>query len=45
MIYTLACLFLLCLVGIQFGREKAFEDYLTKDRTNAIKGIFILVVF
>lgn len=45
MIYTLACLFLLCLVGIQFGREKAFEEYLTKDRTNAIKGIFILIVF
>lgn len=45
MIATLICLLLLCLYDIGFGREKAFKDYLSKSRTDSIKGIFILIVF
>ena len=45
MIYSLAIILLLLLYGIRFGRNRAFEGYLSKDRTNSIKGFFILVVF
>jgi len=45
MIATLICLCLLCLYDIGFGRERAFIDYLSKNRTDSIKGIFILLVF
>ena len=45
MIATLICLLLLCLYDIGFGREKSFKDYLSKSRTDSIKGIFILIVF
>lgn len=30
---------------MQFGRSKAFNGYISKERTNSIKGIFILLVF
>ena len=45
MVLTIVFLLLLCLYGIQSGRDKAFGDYITKERTNSIKGIFIIVVF
>ena len=45
MVLTVIALLVLCLYGIQSGRGKAFPDYISKERTNAIKGIFILVVF
>ena len=45
MIFTVIFLLLLCLYGIQSGRGKAFGDYISRDRTNSIKGIFIFIVF
>lgn len=45
MIYTLIFLFLLVVYGIRFDREKAYGSYLSRERTDSIKGIFILMVF
>lgn len=45
MIITLIFLLFLCLYGIRFGKSYAYNGYISKDRTNAIKGIFILIVF
>ena len=45
MIVSLVLLLVASLYGIRFGKEEAYEDYLSRDRTNAIKGIFILFVF
>lgn len=45
MIIPLIILLLVCFNGIRFGKSHAFEGYISKDRTNAIKGIFILLVF
>lgn len=33
---------LICLLGIKIGAQ---EDYLSKEKTSSIKGIFILLVF
>lgn len=45
MIYSLAIILLLLLYGIQFGRNRAFGSHLSKERTNSVKGFFILIVF
>lgn len=45
MIYPLAIILLLLLYGIKLGRDRALESYLSKERTNSVKGFFILVVF
>lgn len=45
MIATLIALSLLCLYGMEWGQEKALPDYLSKDRKNAVNGVFILIVF
>ena len=45
MILSLAFLLILCLPGIGFGREQAYKGYLSKERTNSIKGFFIVLVF
>ena len=45
MIVTLIVLLLICIYGIKNGRKYAYEGYTSKDRSNAIKGIFILIVF
>ena len=45
MIITLIILLLLCFYGIRFGKSHAYEGYISKDRTNVIKGVFILLVF
>lgn len=45
MIFTLVALLILCLPGIGFGKEQAYVGYLSKDRTNSIKGFFIVLVF
>lgn len=45
MILTLILLLLLCLYGIQFGKNNAYKGYISKGRSNAVKGVFILLVF
>ncbi len=42
----LLILSLFCINGLSFAREgEFFSDYLEKTKTNAIKGIFVIVVF
>ncbi len=36
---------ILCLYGIKFSGKNYFADYLSKDKTMAINGIFVLLVF
>lgn len=45
MIVSLLALIIISLVGIKFGKNVAFDGYISKDRSNAVKGIFILMVF
>ena len=45
MIITLILLVAMCLWGIQTGKGRAYEGYISKGRSNAIKGQFILIVF
>ena len=45
MIITIILLSLLCLWGIKIGKLEALEGYISKSRTNSIKGVFILIVF
>jgi hypothetical protein len=40
----LLSIFALCLYGIRFNLNGFNEDYLSKDNTNSIKGIFILLI-
>ena len=40
----LLSIFALCLYGIRFNLKGFNEDYLSKDNTNSIKGIFILLI-
>lgn len=40
----LIALFLLCLYGIHFTVRGFHEDFLSKEKTNSIKGIFILLI-
>lgn len=42
-LYYIAIL-LLCLIGISFKKEGFNKDYLSKENTNAIKGIFLLLI-
>jgi len=44
LLFYIFILFLI-LKGISYKREGYHEDYLSKDKTNIIKGIFILMVF
>lgn len=34
----------LCLFGIQFSQKSGFEDYMSPQKTGAIKGIFVVIV-
>lgn len=45
MILFYIAFFILCLYKIQINRTSFFDDVLSKDRCNAIKGLFILFVF
>lgn len=38
-------LLFLCIWGISYSHNNDYERYLSKDQTNSIKGIFILIVF
>lgn len=38
-------IFTLILIGFKFNRNGFYEDYIGKNQCNAIKGIFILIVF
>lgn len=42
-LYYIVILFL-CLIGISFSKEGYHKDYLSKENTNAIKGIFLLLI-
>lgn len=44
MIWLFAIFVICCLIGIKFSR-KGFKDYLDKDQTNAIRGIFAMIIF
>lgn len=44
MIFFLAALLVLCLVGIKFSGKNGFEDYMSPQKTGAIKGIFVIIV-
>ncbi len=40
----LVMLALMCLFGIQFQTKNGFEDYMSPQKTGAIKGIFVVIV-
>ena len=44
MIWLFAIFAICCLIGIKFSR-KGFKDYLDKEQTNAIRGIFAMIIF
>lgn len=44
MVFFLASLLVLCLVGIKFSGKEGFEDYMSPQKTGAIKGIFVIIV-
>lgn len=44
MVFFLAALLILCLVGIKFSGKDGFEDYMSPSKTGAIKGIFVIIV-
>lgn len=44
MVFFLAALLILCLIGIKFTGKEGFEDYMSPQKTGAIKGIFVIVV-
>lgn len=41
----LVMLAVLCLINIKFGVKNGFEDYMSAQKTGAIKGIFVIIVF
>lgn len=45
MIYILIAFGILTLYGIRYNKGGYYDDYISKTQCNAIKGIFILVVF
>ncbi|MBQ4604058.1 MAG: acyltransferase [Clostridia bacterium] len=44
MVFFLAALLVLCLAGIKFSGKNGFEDYMSPQKTGAIKGIFVIIV-
>lgn len=44
MIIFLTMLFLLCVFGISFSGKNGFEDYMSPQKTGAIKGVFVIIV-
>lgn len=40
----IAALAVLCVAGISFRRREGFEDYMSPQKTGAIKGIFVVIV-
>lgn len=44
MVIFLVMLFLLCVFGIKFSGKSGFEDYMSPEKTGAIKGIFVIIV-
>lgn len=44
MVFFLAALLILCLVGIKVTGKTGFEDYMSPEKTGAIKGIFVVIV-
>ncbi len=44
MVFFLAALLVLCLVGIKFSGKNGFDDYMSPPKTGAIKGIFVIIV-
>lgn len=44
MVFFLAALLILCLIGIKFTGREGFEDYMSPQKTGAIKGIFVIIV-
>lgn len=45
MILFIAALLILSLIGIEFRGKNGFEDYMSVQKTGAIKGIFVIIVF
>ena len=37
-------LLLICIFGIKFSFKDGFEDYMSPDKTGAIKGIFVIII-
>ncbi len=44
MVIFLIILALLCVLGIKFSFKNGFEDYMSPQKTGAIKGIFVIIV-
>ncbi len=44
MVFFLAALLVLCLIGIKFSGKEGFDDYMSPSKTGAIKGIFVIIV-
>ncbi|MBR2869292.1 MAG: acyltransferase [Clostridia bacterium] len=44
MVFFLAALLVLCLVGIKFSGKNGFEDYMSPQKTGSIKGVFTVIV-
>lgn len=44
MVIFLVMLFLLCIFGMKFSGKTGFEDYMSAEKTGAIKGIFVIIV-
>ncbi len=44
MVFFLAALLILCFIGIKFSGKNGFEDYMSPQKTGAIKGIFVIIV-
>lgn len=45
MIWLLLIFIVICFVGIKFNFKSIFKDYLDKPQTNAIRGIFAIIIF
>ncbi len=45
MVLFIAALLILSLVGVDFRGKNGFEDYMSPQKTGAIKGIFVIIVF
>lgn len=45
MILFIAALLILSLVGIGFAGKNGFDDYMSPQKTGAVKGIFVIIVF
>lgn len=44
MVIFLTVLLLLCLFGISFRGKNGFEDYMSPQKTGALKGVFVIIV-